>query len=199
MSFNYKWDVQEQSASISFSSFGLTLTKRPLDLLDESFERSDQSAPVSLIHLSQGQVFARRDVTTPDERKGHFSFSEWFCPRLSRGPSVKRATASEASAGLVDLTSSYVDSSTVRLTDNSRFDANLLEDCADQDYWQRQRRFPHRRPLPTLPAPPLSDADGDSTDDDDDDEEEYFHSRHLSLVVITRLVQSYYPFQPSWA
>ena len=200
MSFNYKWDVQEQSASISFSSFGLTLTKRPLDLLDESFERSDQSAPVSLIHLSQGQVFASRDVSTipADERKGHFSLSEWFCPRLSRGPS-RRANCEAASALPLDLATSYVDSSTVRLTDNRRFDPLLLEECADHDYWQRQRRFPLRRPLPSLPAPPLSTEDGDNADRELDEEEEYFHSHHLSLVVITRLVRYDYPFQLSWA
>lgn len=168
MSFNYKWDVQEQSASISFSSFGLTLTKRPLDLLDESFERSDQSAPVSLIQLSQGPIFARREsAQSSDDKKVNFSLCEWFCPKLSRAPTFKQP-AIEGSSG-------YVNSSTVRLTSNGRFDPLLLEECDDQQYWQRQRRFPHRRPLPNLPA-------AQSTLDD---EEEYFHSLHLSLVVIT--------------
>lgn len=175
MSFNYKWDVQEQSASISFSSFGVTLTKRPLDLLDESFERSDQSAPVSLIQLSQGQVFARRS-TPPDSRKANFSIGEWFCPKLSRGPSLKQQEQPAQDSGPLEfLPATYVDSSTVRLTDNGRFDPHLLEECADQDFWQR-RRF--RRPLPGLPLRPSADRD---------DEEQYFHSGHLSLVILHKI------------
>ena len=184
MSFNYKWDVQQQSACVSFTSFGLTF-KRPLDLLDESFERSDQSAPVSLIHLSQGQVFARHDVDSEDRAKslddgatkssGHFSIGEFFCPKLSR-----------RAADPLDypVASSCIDSGTVRLTDKRRFDPLLLEDYADQQYWQRQRTFPmlHDRPLPSLPNPTLT-ADGQDAQDRDDDEQ-YFHSCHLSLVVV---------------
>lgn len=198
MSFNYKWDVQEQSASISFSSFGLTI-KRPLDLLDESFERSDHSGPVSLIQLSQGPVIARRENIRPpidDRSKANFSISEWFCPKLSRALSFRRPAIEGSSDDLLDhyrdaneaslcpneFSPGYVDSSTVRLTDNARFDPLLLEECGDQQYWQRQRRFPHRRPLPSLPAPSYDDDDADGHDRQEE-EEEYFHSRHLSLVV----------------
>ncbi len=211
MSFNYKWDVQQQSACVSFTSFGLTF-KRPLDLLDESFERSDQSAPVSLIHLSQGQVF-RQDLS--DDRREpratsvdraaataaksgghhHFSIGEFFCPKLTRGQSVRRRTEGDPLDFPLSA-SSYVDSGTVRLTDKRRFDPLLLEDYADQQYWQRQRLFPilHDRPLPSLPDPRLlaaaaaAAADGEDSHFDDaqdrDDEEEYFHSCHLSLVVV---------------
>lgn len=214
MSFNYKWDVQQQSACVSFTSFGLTF-KRPLDLLDESFERSDQSAPVSLIHLSQGQVFRqdpsdnrRQPRATSVDRAAaaaksghhHFSIGEFFCPKLTRGQSVRRRTEADP----LDFplsTSSYVDSSTVRLTDKRRFDPLLLEDYADQQYWQRQRQFPilHDRPLPSLPDPRLLAAAADGQDSrfddaqDRDDEEEYFHSCHLSLVVLYLA----YPFRPA--
>jgi hypothetical protein len=213
MSFNYKWDVQQQSACVSFTSFGLTF-KRPLDLLDESFERSDQSAPVSLIHLSQGQVF-RQDLSddrrepraTSDDRAAaaaksgggghhHFSIGEFFCPKLTRGQSARRRTAADPLDFPLSA-SSYVDSGTVRLTDKRRFDPLLLEDYADQQYWQRQRLFPilHDRPLPSLPDPRLlsaaaAAADGqedshfDDAQDRDDEEEFYFHSCHLSLVVV---------------
>ena len=220
MSFNYKWDVQQQSACVSFTSFGLTF-KRPLDLLDESFERSDQSAPVSLIHLSQGQVFARQDVSDDrqhqpkvmtsleiDRTTKNRSIGEFFCPKLTRGQSVRKRTEADP-LDFPLASSSYVDSGTVRLTDKRRFDPLLLEDYADQQYWQRKRQFPilhHDRPLPSLPDPRLllgATADGgqdshehfdDAQDRDDDEEEEYFHSCHLSLVVIVYLA---YPFRPA--
>lgn len=56
LSFNcerqYSYDVQERSGSITFSGFGFQLSSKPLDLLDESFERlDDQSGPVSLVRL----------------------------------------------------------------------------------------------------------------------------------------------------
>lgn len=200
MSFNYKWDVQQQSASVSFSSFGLTF-KRPLDLLDESFERSDGSAPVSLIHLSQGQVYARQDLIDAQQRATlgdrekchHFSIGEFFCPKLTRGQSERRRT--EADPLDFPLSSgSYVDSGTVRLTEKRRFDPLLLEDYADQQYWQRQRQFPVRhRPLPNAPSSAVDDqgSNFDATQDRDVDEE-YFHSRHLTLVVNIP-----YPFRPA--
>lgn len=189
MSFNYKWDVQQQSASVSFSSFGLTF-KRPLDLLDESFERSDGSAPVSLIHLSQGQVFATQDLidvqqrVTLDNREKchHFSIGEFFCPKLTRGQSERRRTVSDPVQFPLS-SSSYVDSGTVRLTDKRRFDPLLLEDYADDRYWQRQRQFQiDERPISAADDGDDQDCNFDATQDRDVDEE-YFHSRHLSLVV----------------
>lgn len=180
MSFNYNWDVQQQSASISFSSFGLTLTRRPLDLLDESFERDDPTAPVSLIQLSQGSIFARKDDgPSSAQSKSAFSIGDWFCPKLARH---QQAIKSEASSGstpsLSGLPVGYVDSSTIRLSTQGRFDPLVLEECDDRQHWQR--RLAHRQPLPEL-QPSTIDDDGSSTDTEE--EEDYFLSRHCSLVV----------------
>ena len=100
LSFQYRYDVQEQAGSVVLAGFGLQLTKKPLDLLNESFERSDdQSAPVSLIRLDQ------QDLPSSDQASGPFTIGQFFS-RLKRRKSRVRQVAPRPSA---------INSQTVRL------------------------------------------------------------------------------------
>lgn len=97
LSFQYRYDVQEQSGSVVLAGFGLELTKKPLDLLDESFERSDDnSAPVSLVRQDRlstvGKFFSRlkRRSSSSSSRAGKsFHHHEPIDSRTVRLPPVR--------------------------------------------------------------------------------------------------------------
>ena len=196
LSFNmersYRWDVQEQSGCISFSSFGVTITKRPLDLLDESFDRSDVSCPVSLVQLdkSHSPIVAKKQVlpvpavidhqkSNQGQNHGHdhrsfFSLGDWLCTRFTGAePSI--------STGDQPSLSRSVDG-TVRLPEDIR--KKLMIDYHDEDDddepHQVKRAVRQRCPLPTFPSPPPpEEIDADYSDDG---EEETF-CPHFSLVA----------------
>lgn len=186
LSFNmersYRWDVQEQSGCISFSSFGVTITKRPLDLLDESFDRSDVSCPVSLVQLdkSHSPIVAKKQVLPVPavvadkpsqhvDHRGFFSLSDWLCTRF---------TGAEPSVSTGDQPSLGRSEGTVRLPDDIR--EKLMADYSDDEAHQVKRAVRQRCPLPTFPSPPPpEEIDADYSDG----EEEHSFCPLFSLVA----------------
>ena len=171
-SFNcqqYRWNVQERSGSIRHSAFGLTINRRPvLDLLDESFDRSEEefrsapTAPVSLVfEASQaGRSRASSPISrsTVVDRSFSNCIANWFAPISNRLFHHQRQQQQQQPNS---LDTSCPLKSRSYLTESDRFYSLSTSTARLPVYQQRQLEpllFCHqrvrpkqRRPLPNLP------------------------------------------------
>jgi hypothetical protein len=165
-SFNcqqYRWNVQERSGSIRHSTFGLTINRRPvLDLLDESFDRSEEefrsapTAPVSLVFEAQGQSRASSPISrsTTVDRSFSNCISHWLAPISNRLFHQQQQQSNSLDTSCPVKSSSYS-------TESDRFYSLSTSTARLPVYQQRQLepllfyhqrvRAKQRRPLPNLP------------------------------------------------